>query len=139
MNRRAVIDTSVMFKWFVAYGESGIDEAWSLLERHKQGELTLVAPASAIVEVANLLRYIGIGVDDAQALMVQFLGAHVVVFESNPARVRRALACAFEHRISVYDAQFLALAQELECSLVTADRSAFGSLSPDVAQVQLIL
>ena len=45
MSGRVVIYTSVIFKWFVAYGESGIDDACGLLKQHQEGELTLAAPS----------------------------------------------------------------------------------------------
>ena len=138
MSSRVVIDTSVIFKWFVAYGENGLDEAWSLLRDHQQGPVTLIAPALAAVEVTNLLRCSGIGADDARALLNDFELAHVVAFETTPDRLQRALSCAFENCISVYDAIFLSLAQEFDCPLVTADRRAFGTTPRTVADVQLI-
>ena len=138
MSDRAVIDTSVMFKWFVAYGETGLDEAWALLRPHQQGETMLIAPILAAVEMANLLRYSGIGADDAGALMAEFERAHVVMFDTTPERLRGALKCAIERRMTVYDALFLTLAQELDCPLMTADRRAFGSIPPEVAEVRLI-
>ena len=48
------------------------------------------------------------------------------------------MKCAIERRMTVYDALFLTLAQELDCPLVTADRRAFGSIPPEVAEVRLI-
>lgn len=139
MNNRMVIDTSVMFKWFVAYGENGLEQAWDLLTQHRDADVTLIAPASALVELANTLRHVGIGADDASALLADFERTHVVMFEDTAARARRALGCAFEHRITVYDALFLTLAQEFDCPLVTADRRAFGRVPPDTADVRLIL
>lgn len=136
---RLVVDTSVIFKWFVAYGESGLDEAGELLRSHRNGEASLIAPATAPVEVANLLRYVGIDARSAADILDDFERTHVVLVEGTQARLRAAIECAFENRISVYDAMFLSLAQEFECPLVTADRQAFGQLAPDVAQVRLIL
>jgi predicted nucleic acid-binding protein len=139
MSGRMVIDTSVAFKWFVAYGETGLDEAWELLDEHRQGGGMLVAPALALAEVANLLRISGVCEDDARALFDEYERAHVVHFDMTTARARHALRLGFAHRITVYDAMFLALAQELECPLVTADRRAFGSIPPEVAGVRLLL
>ena len=138
MSARVVIDTSVAFKWFVAYGETGLDEAWALLNDHRKGRTTLLAPALALAEVANLLRTSGLAEDDARALFEEYERAHVVHFELTASLVRRALPLAFTHRITAYDALFLALAQELECPLVTADRRAFASIPPEVAEVQLL-
>ena len=139
VSTRAVVDTSGIFKWFVAYCEGGIDQAWDLLRSHQRGELSLAAPLSVLVEVANLLRYSGVGVGDAVALLGELERTHLVLFDVTPERARKALECAFENRITEYDALFLALAQELECPLVTADRRAFGRIDASVAQVQLVL
>jgi predicted nucleic acid-binding protein len=63
----------------------------------------------------------------------------VALFEATHERTRRALHCAFENRITVYDALFLSLAQEFDCPLITADRTAFGAIPPEVAEVRLVL
>jgi predicted nucleic acid-binding protein len=139
MSVRVVIDTSVVFKWFVAYGETGLDEAWELLEEHRRGEGVLVAPALVLAEVANLLRVSGISDDDAHALFDEYERAHVVHFDMTATRVRSALKLGLAHRITVFDATFLALAQELDCPLVTADRCAFGAIPPQVAEIRLVL
>lgn len=139
MTTRIVVDTSVMFKWFVGYGESGLDEAWALLRGHQCGESTLIAPASAALEMANLLSYTGIASVDAQVFLAEFERAHIVIFDITPERLRHALDCAHAYRMTVYDAMFLELAQEHHCPLVTADRRAFGDLPAGVADVRLIL
>jgi predicted nucleic acid-binding protein len=139
MSGRVVIDTSVVFKWFVACGESGLGPAWSLLNSHRRGDLMVVAPSIVVTEIANLLSYLGIHADDANAFLVDFEQTHVVLFETTYERAQRVLKCAFENRMTVYDASFLTLAQEFECPLVTADRRAFGSVPASIADVQLIL
>ena len=128
-----------MLKWFIAWGESGLDEATALLRAHRDGELTLLAPSSATVEIANTLRYIGIDASDAPGFLEDLSRASIVYLAGTEARVGAAISCAFANRISVYDAMFLALAQELDCPLVTADRRAFASIPPEVAEVQLLL
>lgn len=139
MSIRLVVDTSVAFKWFVGYGESGLDEAWELLRAHRDGEVTLIAPSLVLAEIANRLRYSGIRPDDALEFLTDFDQSHVALFNGTYERTKRAVHCAFENRITVYDAMFLALAQEFECTLVTADRKAFGAIPPNVATVRLIL
>ena len=134
-----VIDTSVIFKWFVAWGESGLDEAGKLLRMHRDGDITLVAPASVAVELANLLRYVGLEAADAPGYFEDFSAIRVRTYPETPARIQQALECAFAHRISVYDAMFLALAKELDCPLVTADRRAFGGIPSSAAEVRLLL
>jgi len=139
MSIRVVIDTSVVFKWFVGYGETGLDEAWELLNGHRDGSVTLIAPSLLHAEIANRLRFSGVGPDDAAALLAEFDGCHIVSFDPTPERTRAALRCSFDNGITVYDALFVSLAQEFECELATADRKAFGALPPATAAVRLIL
>jgi predicted nucleic acid-binding protein len=139
MNSRVVVDSSVIVKWVVAHGEGGLDAAAMLLRDQREGTVKLVAPAFAAVEVGNVMRYIGVGSEDAAGLLCDIAAFGVHLLPDSHERIRRALELGFEHAISVYDALYLALAQELDCPFVTADRRAFGSVHPDVAEVRLIL
>ena len=135
----AVVDASVMIKWVVAYGESGLDEAGKLLQEQRVGSLQLIAPACAVAEIGNVLRYIGVAAADAVGLLddITRFGVHIV--PDTPERVRHAIELGFEFRVSVYDALYLALAQEFNCDLVTGDRKAFGRIPPQTARVRLLL
>lgn len=134
-----VVDTSVMVKWITAWGESGLPEAAALLQEHHAGSLQLVTPVSARVEFANVMRFIGIGHEDASWFLKDLDNAGIRFVTDSLERTLLATELAFCHRLTVYDALFLALAQELDCPLVTADRRAFRRVPPEVADVQLIL
>ncbi len=131
VTRELVVDTSVAFKWCVAYGEGGIDEAASLLAKHRIGQIELIAPATILVEIANTLRYL-LPADDALSLMDGFRNTHVRLFNVTHDLVRRATLRAAETGMGVYDALFLALAEERGCPLVTADRKAFEGIDSSV-------
>lgn len=132
-----VIDTSVLFKLFLAYGEDGLDETWALVRSHQRQEILLIAPALGAIEIANVLRYIGIDEATALCFLDDFEGLGIELVPQTPARIRAAVSCAFTYKISIYDALFLALAQEFDCELVTADRRAFGSIPAKIAKVKL--
>ena len=133
---QVVIDTSVAFKWFVAFGEGGPDEAARLLEAHRAGEVMLIAPSTMPVEVANTLRYI-VAPEDAQALLSTLEAFHVCLVDLTYDLVQKALPRAAETGMSVYDALFLALAEERNCPLVTADRKGFGRAATPI-EVRLV-
>lgn len=118
-----VVDTSVAFKWF-APDEPGAAKAAALLDAHLAGEVELIAPASLPLELANALRWSGTLAESVLELVAGFGLAHIELAEMTPARLARATALAYEHRLAVYDAVFLALAEERECPLATADRKA---------------
>ena len=131
-----VIDTSVAFKWFVAYGEGGLGEAGQLLAAHRAGEVVLIAPSTMPVEIANTLRYL-VTPDDAHALLSSLEAFRVDLVDTSYDLVRKALGWAAGTGISVYDALFLALAEERWCPLVTADRKAFASVATPV-EIRLV-
>ena len=129
----AVVDTSVVFKWFGAHDEAGTDEALGLLDAHAAGTRVLIAPASMPLELANSLRYSGMAVDAVLEIVGGVGLTHIESFELSSERLERATDLALEHDISVYDAVFLALAHERGCPLVTADRKAFAGIETTVA------
>ena len=115
-----VIDASVAAKWFLP--ERDTQKALALRDGHLSGRLTLYAPALAIYEVANALRYRPDLVEadlekDIEALM-SFDLAFVVPSSKS---VARATLMARKLGITVYDAVYLELADDIGCQLVTAD------------------
>lgn len=132
VTREVVIDTSVAFKWFVAYGETGLDEAAGLLRSHQVGEIALIAPSIIVVELANTLRYLTPTAEDALDFIDDFNCAGVRLFDTTVELVRKAAARASESGMSVYDALFLTLAEQRRCMLASADRKAFGDIGTSV-------
>ena len=132
MTVQLVLDSSVACKWFLTVGEDGIDQAETLLSAQLSGEVALAAPASLPLEVANAAqssRLLEAAVLDA----IDYLdAAHVELFETTLTRLQAATKLAYRHGVTVYDALFLQLAEELRCPLVTADRRAFAGVYADV-------
>ena len=113
-----VIDASVACKWF--FEENLSSEARALAE----SDATFSAPDMILVECANAAwrRVRGKTVPEAQARA--FLRALPQWFESlvPSGRLHEAafeMACVLDH--PVYDCQYLALAEDKETCLVTAD------------------
>jgi len=132
-----VVDTSVAFKWFITLGEDAVDEATQLLSAHLAGHVSLIAPASLPLELANGLRYSPVTQSDVLELIGTLDLTHIELFDLTPTRLAEATSLAYEHGITVYDAVFLALAVERDCELVTADRRAFGAIST-TADVRIV-
>lgn len=114
-----VIDASVAFKWFVE--ESGSDAAQRVLER----ERARIAPDWVLVEIANTARKKEqreeISPDHATAI-VESAPRFFTRLVPAATLLERALAVARVLGHPVYDCLYLALADEEQARLVTADR-----------------
>jgi predicted nucleic acid-binding protein len=138
MVRRAVVDTSVAFKWLCPRDEHGTEEAASLLYAHRAGDVALCAPATFLVELANAVRCSPhFAPEDTLTTIRELEKLAIAVADATPERLAAAAGLSYEHKMSLYDALFLALAEELECPLVTADRKAFANLDTKV-EIRLI-
>ena len=127
-----VIDTSVVYKWLRPDAEESVERALAVAREAAAGVVDLVAPAILPVELANAVRYGTVDADDAGSVLELFEGFHFLLYEADCRRLVAAMGLAFDHGLSVYDALFLQLAEELSCPLITADRRAFAGVYADV-------
>jgi predicted nucleic acid-binding protein len=120
--RLLVVDSSVGVKWFKSEDEPAVDAALDILWEHQTGRSAIFVPGHFPAEVLNGLWYARYEPEqvraaaealDALAFSVVPLGRHVT---------EPAVALAARHGITIHDALFPALAQLLDCELVTADR-----------------
>ena len=134
-----VIDAGVVVKWFIPEVDSDI--AHQLLERYLQGVDTPVAPDLLIAECGNVFwrrcRQGDITPDEATESLADLLTLNVPLMPAT-SLVPSALQLALQHQRTVYDALYLALAQERNCDLITADERIFNALSAQFPQLQLL-
>lgn len=116
-----VLDTSVVVKWFRPT-ETLAAKALALRQAHLDGTLRIVAPDLLIYELANVLRYRGeLSVGQVQEAVQSILDLGVSVMPVSPTTIRHAIAMAWAHDVTVYDASFIAQAQTLSLNYITAD------------------
>ncbi len=128
----AVVDTSVIIKWFVMAGESHVAQAKALLLGHRLGEVRLHVPALALYEAGNAFLQCGHALTtaaQARCLSDLFL-LEWSVHELTPPRALAAQTLAGQRAITFYDACFVTLAQELGVPLITADERLLRRLHP---------
>ena len=118
------VDASVAAKWSFVEEYSG--QARALLRRALEQQEPIVAPPLLPSEVANIirqrLRQGQVQLDEARALLAQFL-ALPVALQAPEALYDRSLVLADQHNLpAVYDAHYVALAEILGTTLWTADQ-----------------
>ncbi len=117
-----VIDSSVVYKWFNAQDEAHVTSALSLAEEHQAGTLLLAAPAHMPAEVINALRYSDVAEGDLQLAAEGLDAAEIVIAPLDGELLAGAVVVATRYDLTIHDALFAALAIQIGCELVTADR-----------------
>ncbi len=126
MAAKIVVDSSVLVKWFKSRNEDLLAEARALLDDVERKPLEVHVPALLLYEVGNILlmkTQLGpAALDDAMARL------EALPFSVAPPAtplLRRAARLGRDLNLTFYDASFLALAVELDCPFITADRQPF--------------
>ncbi len=126
MAEKIVVDTSVLIKWFKTRDEDLLKEARALLQEVEARFLAVHVPALLLYEVGNILllktRLGPAGLDD---VIERLETLPFVVAPPAVPLLKRAARLGRELALTFYDASFLALAVELDCPCITADRRLF--------------
>jgi predicted nucleic acid-binding protein len=125
---KIVVDTSVLIKWIKRRDEELRREALALLGIIQRRPLEVTAPALLLYEVGNLLLWkTQLDSGGVAAALEQILDLPITIVNPEAALLRRAARLGRELRLTFYDSSFLALAEELDCLLITADRKLFDT------------
>ena len=124
-----VLDASVIVKWFVQEADSPL--ALTYKAQLVSGRQIIAAPDLLLYEVASALRKKPDVTPEAIEIAVEGLldvGLHVV--DPTPALLKEAAHLSLATHLTVYDCTYLALANELDCSLITADHALVRQAEP---------
>lgn len=114
-----VIDASVAVKWFTY--EEGTDQARAILKKGQGGALALLAPDLLLYEVGNALAkgkgLAALTVREALAL----LQSDVALQSLDRLLIERTASFVEEYGLTFYDAVYVALAEQYNAILVTAN------------------
>jgi predicted nucleic acid-binding protein len=135
---RAVIDASVVLKWYLADEDLG-SQALLVLEKFLSGELALVAPSLIEYEVMNGLviaqrkgrisdRIIHQAGEGFLSLSIEQMALSNFISEA-------LHFCRVYHR-SLYDASYLALAKKEDIPLITADKELYNTIRKNFRQLK---
>lgn len=132
-----VVDACVAAKWLLPMaGESLLDQANLLIERHVRRELQLLAPDLIEAEIGNVLwkatRRKRISPADADNSLQRFVELGIQTIPTS-SLLDRSLQIAIDCDRSFYDSVYVALALATRTDLITADErlvNALGSRFP---------
>lgn len=131
MTSIVVVDSSVAIKWFVP--EVYTPEALQLYSEWHARRIECAAPDLLFVECANILwkkrRQGTMSSADSAKHMQALVG---LPFDVTPSRrlMTDALQIAVLHDRTAYDSTYLALANALRCTLITADDRLANAVAP---------
>ena len=125
-----MVDASVALKWFLP--ESDSSGAEDLLTAFLIGTVSLYAPDLLLIEAASALWRRSVVLkelapSDAKAIYRDLLTLPLN-FQPSERLAASAFSLAIAHRHSAYDSVYCALAVEMDCEFITADRNLVAKL-----------
>jgi predicted nucleic acid-binding protein len=116
--KEAVLDASVVLKWFHSEGEANVAAARGVRERYEAGDLYVLAPPLLWLEIVNVAarswRWSGEQLDELAAAL-PLLGFEIV----QPGLPRLAAWAAAG--LTAYDAAYVTVAEEAGVHVLTDD------------------
>ena len=122
-----VLDSSIIIKWFC--DEEGTEKALKIRKRYKEKEVVIVVPDLILYEISNALRYNKeVSREEVMECVQSIFSLGINIIVPTKEVLENAISLAFKYNISLYDAYFVALADILQFTFVTADKKLFNKL-----------
>ena len=115
-----VLDSSVIAKWFL--DEDNKQEALKFRNLHKEETLTIVAPTLIILELSNIFVTRKLNQKDFEGNLDMILNFQINFTDYQFHSLKSTFALSQRFHLSFYDATYVALAQQLHCDFITADK-----------------
>ena len=120
-----MVDASVAFKWFIPdSAQEDVPAAKALLVDHMEGKARIAVPPLLYYEIGNILLFgrARPPIDEAVEALTDLFSVPLEVHPPAAAGAGVSLRLASRLGISCYDATYVALAEALDCLLISADR-----------------
>ena len=124
-----VLDASVIVKWFLHHQEADRDRALALRDLHISGRSKIYIPQLALLEVLNAIRFSPkADEEDGTTALETLQDLHLEMKSADTDVLRKANAIAWAYKITIYDALYVALAEQIGSPLITADEAMLRKL-----------
>jgi predicted nucleic acid-binding protein len=116
-----LLDSSVVLKWFRR------DEVWrgvalQLRLAYIEGHMMVYVPDLLTYEIANVLRFKpDLSQEQVQAALNSLYDMQIRIVKGSREVVKEAIHLAYLYDVTVYDAAFVAIAENLSVPFITAD------------------
>ena len=117
--QKKVIDASVVVKWFL--NEECSKEALKIREDHIFGEVNLIIPELAFMEVLNALRYKKVDIKRLLEVNKSLFEEQFQIEKINYSVLNKAVENSIKYGITIYDSLYVTIAQLHGAFLITAD------------------
>lgn len=135
--KMAVIDTSVIVKWFLTE-EDEADKAAKLLNSYIRKEIFLAVPFLVVYELGNVLKtQRQIPLERKSLFLKDFFNLELTFTPFDDHVAAKTLETSIEYDLTYYDASFLVAAEEVDAMLITADKRFYNKVK-DYSQVQFL-
>jgi len=122
-----VLDASVVVKWFVE--EEGKEIALSIRDKFWKREIHIIVPDLLLYEISNALRYNPkFNENDVKDAIDSIINMGIRILIPSGEILKKAIDMSFLYGITLYDAYYVALADELKIPFITADKKLFDKI-----------
>lgn len=129
--KKYIVDASIILKWVLEKEkEPDHDKAAGLLRTWVSGAVGIAAPGLWTYEVANILgRALP---DEADQKMKLLLDLKIDTVDCSKEMIHQCFTWMKEHRVTFYDAIYLAAAYAIDAVLLTGDEKFFEKMKNDI-------
>lgn len=116
------VDANVVLKWIPGKNETRVEEARDLYTMMLEGKCQIWSPKFLLVEVLNILiKKRKANPEIVSTAMVTLLKGKIKYWEMEVGQVKDLEKLMRRYSLTAYDAQYLLLARQLKCKLVSYD------------------
>ena len=116
-----IIDSSVAVKWLSHEDENFVAQAKKILEDFQNEKVEIAAPELTKCEIGNALTHKEFTLPQINTFLEKYFAVPIKFYKTDLELAQLATEIALQNKITFHDAIFIALAQSLKATLVTAN------------------